>query len=744
MIYYVNGETGLDTNDGLTSENAFKTINYAKNLWNKIDNLIVYIAGDKANSIQQIYDEYLHFTDDVLSAVVLKIDLDNGILNYYINGITIRFIGIGVNKPKISNISSPTNYSTIYLQNTFGYSFENLEIDCPHPNIYTINTHNARSFLFKDCYIKTLDYRIIYSFNYSGDYLFYNCIFDISENGVLGRFYINRGRECFLYNCDVSNEIDNIIIEFISFEGLRLINNKFGVSRLISGAYYNFIEYHQKVFTNTLRLSDSLTGFGFKFCIFDDCDIVYSSNGSQYYYEYMNTILYNIESLNLIGSMIFKNCVIWNDITDDITYNKIGTYKTNVIFRNCIIKNIPDSFPDEIIYDNCLIGVNPLLDSEFKPQYNSPCLPQNWTGENPIDTFIGRYDFYEEPSISNLIVSGDKDKIDISFTAVGSDIANTILKFSFDNETWFDMTLLDENKFVKSSYLGTVNTFTWKSKQDFLSDEIVFIEVQIHDDKNYSNILSTSTMVYNEPILLIEPDIMDITTNGTKGDIEISLNVFDEYSIVSGMLQYYDNSIWNNCTLKYGNGYFSASEIGEENTVLWDSYLDFQDDLTTKVRCSVTDKDGLTSGWVESPTFTIKNLYIEPIISSINTIGTAQDIKITYIVEDDDTEIIESEFQYLNGSDWFSCTIDYNIGLASKSSPEGVFNTVLWKSEIDVQEDITTKIRIRVFDSEWSSWYESGDILIQNGNIPPDMLYYSPLKFKLEDDKKLYFKLKKE
>lgn len=729
MIYYINGETGLDTNDGLTSENAFKTINKAYSMLSGIEDHYIYIEGKASDDSQIVYDEQIiGGIAETHGKGFFNVDGKNILLS----GIFVYYIG--VNNPKIEPTSGfgDTKYPLEVLGGSGGFNsfiLKNITLSNLGNNAdAVINADRTSIWGLENCILQYKTYGVRgYS---NGYYFFKNCHFQPQVAGLYIDYGLYKNAPIYFINNEISHYSWIRSYNNTVFTILNSFSNKLIISHSANSHIEEFFcDYGFELYQNPNSL--------FIKSIFKSAFTYLGGSNNNNYFK--NCVITDDIEIVLIDGWTLENCIIDSPQCKLKDGNII-----NPKFINCIFTgNKPVDIPEDN-FINCVFNTDPLLDSEFKPQYNSPCLPQNWTGENPIDTFIGRYDFYEEPSISNLIVSGDKDKIDISFTAVGSDIANTILKFSFDNETWFDMTLLDENKFVKSSYLGNVNTFTWKSKQDFLSDEIVFIEVQIHDDKNYSNILSTSTMVYNEPILLIEPDIMDIMTNGTKGDIEISLNVFDEYSIVSGMLQYYDNSIWNNCTLKYGNGYFSASEIGEENTVLWDSYLDFQDDLTTKVRCSVTDKDGLSSGWVESPIFTIKNLYIEPIISSINTIGTAQDIKITYIVEDDDTEIIESEFQYLNGSDWFSCTIDYNIGLASKSSPEGVFNTVLWKSEIDIQEDITTKIRIRVFDSEWSSWYESGDILIQNGNIPPDILYYSPLKFKLEDDKKLYFKLKKE
>ncbi|MFW6233219.1 MAG: hypothetical protein ACOC3Z_00990 [Nanoarchaeota archaeon] len=742
MNYYVNGDTGNDSNDGLSWENAFATIQKALELaeYSSADN--IYIEGGNGTIIYDEQIEILKVSDICLNSIYFDGK------NYRYSTVKTQISFIGINNPTITYIGEHLFYA---YDAGFNHRFYDITFDMSNITNYGIYQYDYRaSLLFKNCIFNCGESRLFCYFWYQSGIIFDDCEINCTYedfNLYFGGRYSASG-ELLLHNCILNFPASSYL--YLTTYGIKPILQDTILTNLndVEGNFANEID------TNNMRI--------------EDFNFVRYGNDGIYYYSYFLNLTNMGEFGNEYSGSDFKfiNCIIENNIT--MYYRRVKTFRNcvflketsdlfsrpddetqiNFKFENCIFKSEQPSNINEEYFENCVFETDPLLDENGVPTADSPCLPENWTGDEPIDTFIGWKNYYLEPSLSSLSIDGNKGDIDVSVIYTGYNDLNFNLEYSLDGSTWNQATIeYNENKELKGDNAGIENKILWKSKSDFLTDETsVQLRISGNDTINDSNTLTSSEFtVLNEPVLLVEPSISNLETTGTKGEIEVSLTVFDDFSIVYGEMQYLNNSNWYTCTLKYSNGnYFTASEIGEENTVLWDSENDFSINLNTKLRVRVTDSDYQTSDWIESISFNVNNLYIPPIINSLSLSSNTQDIEIRYEAQDDEYSILQTEIQYLNDEDWYSCTIDYNPALTSKSSFTGELNTLLWKSYEDIQVDLDTKLRIRVFDTRWSDWIETSEFSLLNGNIPPEVFWYSPLKFRLDEEEKIYFKIQKE
>lgn len=746
MNYYVNGETGSDSNDGLSWENAFATIGKAleEAEYSTADN--IYIEG---NNESIVYNEKIEITKDASDWYVLpKIYFNGKEYQYALNKTRIRLIGI--NNP----VCSFTGDYLLYAETTqFNHEFIGIVFDCTNLTDRVMYQQDFQSCLtFRSCRFDLIDNEVLlmYFWHYS-TVIFDNC--EINTNtttwfNITTARYTAAGGILFK-DCDIN--CDNSIGLYCRSYGLQVYFDNVSVSGegKLLGNFVNAIHTYNLKFDDFTfeRYTDNESFYRFSW--FKNLINMGAYGNAEYGSAFMfkNLTIENNVTIYLKTIKVFENCLFLKE-TNDIFSRPDDESMINIKFKNCIFKAERPVNIDEEYFENCVFETNPLLDSNGVPTADSPCLPENWTGSEPIDTFIGWKDYYLEPSLSSFSIDGNKGDIDVSVIYTGYNDLNFNLEYSLDGSTWNQATIeYNENKELKGNNTGIINKILWKSNLDFLTDETtVQLRISGNDTINDSNtLISSEFTVLNEPILLVEPSISDLETTGTKGEIEISLDIFDEFSIVYGELQYLNNSNWYTCTLKYSNGnYFTASELGEENIVLWDSENDFSINLNTKIRARVTDSDYQTSDWVESLNFNVNNLYIPPVIDNLFLSSNTQDIEIRYEAQDDEYSILQTEVQYLDGEDWYSCTIDYNPALTSKSSFTGELNVLLWKSYEDIQSDLNTKLRIRVFDTKWSDWIETSEFSLLNGNIPPEVYWYSPLKFRLDEEEKIYFKLQKE
>ena len=363
-----------------------------------------------------------------------------------------------------------------------------------------------------------------------------------------------------------------------------------------------------------------------------------------------------------------------------------------------------------------------------------------------ITLLYNQYDF--QPVLSNINILNNSGDIEIEVDAQhGLYKQDFSLEYTLNGIDWNTATL-KYNPCIISDDNGYTNTILWDSSSDFTTNESsVQIRIQSNDTIYDSNVITSSTFtVSNAPVLPVEPTVSDLSKTGTEGDIEISLTVFDDYSLTIGEVEYQGaDTNWYSCNLKYNTGkYFKASDTGENNIILWDSKADFTVDLTTKLRARVLDNDDVWSDYVESMSFTVFNQYNAPVIESISLNASSEDIEISFTLTEDKYSILQTEIQFLDDTEYFDCTIDYNPCLTTKGSSTGEINTLYWKSYEDIQEDVTTNLRIRVYDGQWSDWVYSSNFSLLNGSIPPEVFWYSPLKFKIDNEETLYFKIRKE
>lgn len=742
MNYYVNGEVGSDSNDGLSWENAFATINHAISIADRQRNDIVYILGDNEDGSQQVYDEKIELSAGNL-ACILDVNTDN--YEYELSGYYIKLIGIGVNKPK-TNPTVPVNEgrANTLSSNYNGMWFENIDFSNETSETsYVFEITNSQFTVYKNCIFNCFGGGGLYIWNYAGNIMIDSCTF--KTNGIstrIIRFYIGKGRPVYIKNCTVENEGVSYDMECATgFEEVHFYNNEIISSDFVMYGAENWV--WQEEVNSISDFRSYVNKLIFKNSIFRD-KLTLNTRNLDKYIEKMKNVTYLADELDISADWLFENCVLWGDT--DLTINRLDFARTGkLIFRNCILRNNPETvFPDDIIVvENCLIGVDPQLDINGEPTADSPCLPENWTGSEPIESFVGWKNYYEEPTFSMLSTDGESDYIPILFYAQGSESFVPNIEYSLDNgSTWNPCTIIFDND--KELVPNNMNAFLWNSKSDISTDESVKIRVYGNDGQNDSNVIEGTFNVFNAPKVLINPVVDEVETYDFKGDIEIGFTAFDDSSILSGEVEYYDSGSWYSCTLKYNDGNkFVASDLGERNTILWDSESDISTELTTKIRIKTTDIDDLDSGWVESGLFLVDNDYIPAVISDISFDSTSEDITISYNVQDDDYSILQTEVQYYdeNEDNWYSCTLKYMNEPYSVASESGENNIILWDSFTDIPEDMNTEIRIRVNDGHWTEWESSGTINILNGTLPPKPIAIEKIKAQFKETEKLNAKI---
>jgi len=493
MIYYVNGETGLDTNDGLTPENAFKTISKARLECDDINGDTIYIEGKKTDSSQIIYDEVFYGG---------KSDYSNT-LSYIVNNLfkpiffidkTIKYIGL--NNPIIENSGSSF---TIYIANGYGNFY------CK--SISFSNLSNSASAL---CNFQSYGYDMIFddcSFvhntrfkagNSNGRYVFYNCKFYPTEVDL----FLDVGSyksEVYYVNCSASKRLifsgggyryQNIMNSFSEY-GCHCLDSVFSSNTGI-------------VIDVEFRLVNNSTN-NYIYCNFKNGYVIESDSKNLFF---LNCNFLNKEELQYSDNFIFKNCILSANLFECSTIN-CNFPK----FENCIfVGDKPLDIPDEN-FINCVFNTDPLLDVNYKPLVNSPCLPKNWTGETPIDTFIGRYDYENiAPEIYTLYIIGNSGKIPISIGLIDD---NTLIEleimFSIDNgEIWNDCTIeYNSGVFGKAGEIGILNEFLWNTSIDIPGIEDVILRVKGFDGDKYSEYIYTSEFSIDN--INISPDVKWLT-----------------------------------------------------------------------------------------------------------------------------------------------------------------------------------------------------------------------------------------
>lgn len=512
MIYYVNGEIGLDTNDGLTPESAFKTIQYAINIVDIYSNDEIFVEGIDSLSNNIIYNETLYL-NYVLNNIL---DFTYPLMINHTSNNEIRYQVVKKNIIKISSngavIKSNSSNGNIIQNNTSISStiFSGFEFDLSDNTVLLEckETSYQANIYFFDCKINFYKNGYLFIFRYPWLYgVFDNCIFELFDNIQTG--------------C-ISNQVSN---GYLLFSNISFLKNgfTFKMNELqtysIYQIFYNWSDVDECVsnFNNyfalrNLEIKDLsfwryCREFSMRNCIIDnflDFAIGISGGTTVYIATLSNCILKNIFSHKLPSSAFnIKNCIFLKTDSEIFIDVSAGGRNKFLFFENCIFTgNKPVDIPEEN-FINCVFNTDPLLDLDFKPLINSPCLPQNWIGETPIDTFIGRYDYENTaPEIFSIYLASGSGDIPIAIGIIDSDsevVEAQIQWKEVDSETWADCTIKYNNaKYGVAGSAEIVNQFLWDSKADIATDSQISIRCRVSDGEFWSAWVESNPVdIYN-------------------------------------------------------------------------------------------------------------------------------------------------------------------------------------------------------------------------------------------------------
>jgi len=203
MNYYVNGEIGADTNDGLSWETAFATVQKALDVVQPDDEDKIYVEGEASDLSQIVYIEYLTFknsaTLNTVPALYLK---EDGTFGY--NIIPPKTVAIyGLNKPKIYNDGSDAYLFRCQNPIYPGYYLNGIELESAR-NFLNMS-YATGGIYFEDCDIYCLSNTLVY-FYISTWTIFKNCKLKCTSS----YFYSNGGSStngCVIIDaCDIDTD----------------------------------------------------------------------------------------------------------------------------------------------------------------------------------------------------------------------------------------------------------------------------------------------------------------------------------------------------------------------------------------------------------------------------------------------------------------------------------------------------------------------------------------------------------
>ena len=322
------------------------------------------------------------------------------------------------------------------------------------------------------------------------------------------------------------------------------------------------------------------------------------------------------------------------------------------------------------------------------------------------------------PTVSNVAYTGNSGDIVVRYdlSDINGDACSVGIEYSINNGVdWIATTHITGT--LTGLAPGTGKTFTWRSSEDFQTNQIaVKVRVTPSDRFGAGNSGSSAAFSVNNNSLSV---VSNVLTIGSSGTVTISYSLADadggssavsvQYSVDGGVTYAAASNI---------SGMTTGVTPGTGKTISWNTTTDIPG-RSTAVKIKLTPNDGSGNGTPgESAVFTVNNNTL-PAISGVVTSGSVGDITITYNLTDANNNLCNVRMQYsLDGGGTFNSTTNYS-GAVTNVAP-GNSRVITWRSASDLSgNQPSVKVRLIANDGYGDSpTAESGTFSVVNNNLP--------------------------